>query len=147
MKEQIQKHRFYKTKQGSWFIDLPDWRGAPGELQMVAGADTLLDKLSEGKGEVFLEVSLSPQPNFETLQRIETKEWGGADYKLETYKNKPVNKEIWLCDVAKYVFDDFPTFIYFKKLSVNRVGKTNRNMQNVFILTVFPAFFLIILNS
>ena len=26
-----------------WYIDLPDWTGTKGELEMVAGADTLLD--------------------------------------------------------------------------------------------------------
>lgn len=83
---------------------------------MVAGADTLLDELSNGKDEVFLEVSLTPQENFETLQRIEIKGWGGADYKLETYKNKPVKRQIWLCNVTKYVFNDFPKLIYFKKM-------------------------------
>ena len=57
MKGQIQKHRFYRTNNGSWFIDLTDWTGPIGELQMVAGADTLPDELSDGKNEVFLEVS------------------------------------------------------------------------------------------
>ncbi len=37
MKGQIQKHRFSRTNNGSWFIDLPDWTGPIGELQMVAG--------------------------------------------------------------------------------------------------------------
>ena len=38
-------YRFNK-EDGKWYIDLPDWTGTKGELQMVGGADTLLDHLS-----------------------------------------------------------------------------------------------------
>ena len=35
-----------------WYIDLPDWTGTKGELEMVAGADTLLDELDLDKDNV-----------------------------------------------------------------------------------------------
>ena len=36
---------FVKEANGNWYIDLPQWQGAHGNLQMVAGADKLLDGL------------------------------------------------------------------------------------------------------
>jgi hypothetical protein len=116
LKKEIQKHRFYKTTEGTWYIDLPDWRGSKGELQMVAGADTLLDEISDGKDDVTLEVSISPQPGFDIMQKVDNKMWGGADYKLILYHNHAVEKELWLCDVTTFVFNDFPDYIYFKKI-------------------------------
>jgi hypothetical protein len=72
-KKDVQKHRFYKTPEGTWYIDLPDWTGSKAELQMVAGADTLLDEISDGKDEVTLEVSISPQPGFDIIQKVDNK--------------------------------------------------------------------------
>ena len=40
------KNYTFNKENGSWYIDLPNWEGTKAELQMVAGADTLLDKLS-----------------------------------------------------------------------------------------------------
>jgi hypothetical protein len=40
------KNYKFNKEQGCWYIDLPNWAGTKGELQMVAGADTLLDHLS-----------------------------------------------------------------------------------------------------
>ena len=40
------KNYTFNKEQGCWYIDLPDWTGTKAELQMVAGADTLLDHLS-----------------------------------------------------------------------------------------------------
>ena len=36
---------FVKEKSGRWYIDLPEWEGAHANLEMVAGADLLLDHL------------------------------------------------------------------------------------------------------
>jgi hypothetical protein len=33
--------RFYKTGDGKWYIDLPEWDGSIDDLQMVDGADTM----------------------------------------------------------------------------------------------------------
>jgi hypothetical protein len=40
---------------------------------MVAGADTLLDEISDGKDDVTLEVSISPQPGFDIIQKVNNK--------------------------------------------------------------------------
>ena len=45
------KNYTFNKEQGCWYIDLPNWEGTKGELQMVGGADTLLDRLSNnGRG-------------------------------------------------------------------------------------------------
>ena len=36
---------FVKEETERWYIDLPEWEGAHANLQMVAGADLLLDHL------------------------------------------------------------------------------------------------------
>ena len=42
--------RFYRDDIG-WFVDLPEWEGERWELQMVMGADSFLDVLSQGENE------------------------------------------------------------------------------------------------
>jgi hypothetical protein len=38
--------RFYRTTEDRWYIDLPEWKGSIADLEMIEGADTMLDKLS-----------------------------------------------------------------------------------------------------
>jgi len=96
-----------------WYIDLPDWTGTKGELEMVAGADTLLDVLDLDKDNV---VNLT----------VSTERFQGASIKLSkllncfggaTYltRSSNFNKPVWLCAVTKYVFDgQLPKRIYVK---------------------------------
>jgi len=37
---------FYKETTGEWYIDLPDYPGPKEDLQMVLGADKMLDPIS-----------------------------------------------------------------------------------------------------
>ena len=46
----IKDFRFYKEVTGRWYVDLPEWEGAKDDLEMVAGADTFLEILSQGEG-------------------------------------------------------------------------------------------------
>lgn len=132
----MKKLKFYKTEDGLWFVDLPEWEGEHERLQMVAGADTFLDLLSEGGKEVTLAVSTEPfsgasllkkaQPNFIEMGRFlnENLEYAiseGQIYELEEINSKMKMigasnppKFIWLCDVTCFVFDGaFPDKIYF----------------------------------
>jgi len=102
-------YRFNK-EEGRWYIDLPNWTGGKAALEMVAGADTLLDKLSNN-GETVL-ISLSTEDKcpegYETLKRIVKTPPNGCMYHLGI-------KPVWLCDVTKFVFDGiFPKRIHFK---------------------------------
>jgi hypothetical protein len=111
----VNQHKFYKTE-GRWYIDLPNYPGPQADLEMVCGADTMLDIMSEGKESVNILVSENYQPDFSTLTKLEKNDIGsGAYYLLKIYEGKSVNMEMWLCDVTKFVFGDFPTGIFIKK--------------------------------
>ena len=101
-------YRFNK-EDGKWYIDLPNWTGTKGELQMVGGADTLLDNLSNNGETVTLELSTDKEcpKGFETLKRIVRTPPNGCLYHLGL-------SPVWLCDVTKFVFDGvFPKRIHF----------------------------------
>jgi hypothetical protein len=120
-------YRFIKENDGTWFIDLPQYPGPKEDLQMVLGADLLLDDLAsgnlkhrvDGKVELWLELSSmyitdgdvlikDDKMNFvpkELKQYVE--ELGGAFY----HKSQ---KSIWLCNVTEFVFGKFPSQIWFK---------------------------------
>ena len=101
-------YRFNK-EDGKWYIDLPDWTGTKGELQMVGGADTLLDHLSNNGDTVLVELSTDKEcpEGFETLKKIVRTPPNGCIYHLGL-------SPVWLCDVTKFVFDGvFPKRIHF----------------------------------
>ena len=114
----MRSYRFYK-RNDSWFIDLPDWEGANWELEMVMGADTFLDILSQGEHEVFVTLSKNHFEGSDTLHyecqaMLEDTDFGsGAWYFLNEYKGTPYSLRLWLCDVTKFVFGEFPVKIYF----------------------------------
>ena len=111
--------RFYRDSEG-WFVDLPEWKGAKWELEMVSGADTFLDILSQGESEVHITLSKTPFENanilhFQEIGRLEGPELGaGAWYFLQDYNGIDYTLMMWLCDVTLFVFDEFPNKIYFK---------------------------------
>ena len=115
----MKSYRFYKDEYG-WFIDLPEWEGNKSDLQMVAGADVFCDLLSQGENEVVITLSTEPfdgcdQLDLLYLGRLEGPELGeGAWYGLEQYADTEFHTTMWLCDVTKHVFGDFPKQIYFK---------------------------------
>ncbi len=113
--------RFYKDEIG-WFVDLPEWTGEKWELQMVAGADLFLEMINSGDDEYQVYLTLSDEPfensdvlELDCLGRIEGFEMGeGAWYQMVTYKGIEFDYTFWLCNVAKFVFGDFPKFIYYR---------------------------------
>jgi hypothetical protein len=106
-------NRFYKEKDGNWYIDLPEWSGHKADLQMVAGADILLNRLSKDTNEVTLRFSQDWFPGSRSLylvkQRDEKGE-GGADYIFEGTLN------VWLCSVTLFVLGEYPPVIFFKSM-------------------------------
>lgn len=111
----MKRLKFYKENDGTWFVDLPDWEGSLADLQMVYGADTMLDIFAEGEKEVMLLLS---EKHFEHSDVLEFKNLAedlgnGAYYKLENYKGININHDIWLCDVTLFVFHGhFPKQIF-----------------------------------
>lgn len=118
---QVNTYRFYREENGNWYVDLPEWTGAKAELQMVAGADTMLELIGEKKPEVLLDIALESFPNSSELKlvRLEDIEIGGGHYILNAYpeiSSTPLQHELWLCDVTKFVFDgQMPEKLFIKK--------------------------------
>lgn len=110
-------YRFYKYGIfENWYVDLPEWKGSLGDLQMVLGADTMLDILSNNGNEVWLEFSTKRFIGSSCLRLMgkDPRTDEGMVYNLKTYKGRKLNLDMWLCDVTKFVFGDFPEKIYIK---------------------------------
>lgn len=107
--------KFVKDKKNDWYIDLPEWKGRKSALQMVSGADTLLDYMSEGKRNISIYAEEEYFEGAECLTFIEKCWFNGAYYKIDTYGKNELNLTLWLCNVTKVVLGDFPSKIYFSK--------------------------------
>lgn len=110
----------FEKDMGFWYAVLPEWKGDRADLQMVAGADSWLDILCEGEWDVWMTISDKPFNGAEELTLIgfgllEGPELGeGAWYLAKTYLGLDFDLKMWLCDVTKFVFGDFPKTIYYK---------------------------------
>ena len=105
----IKNYSFYKTESGAWYIDLPDYPGEIADLQMVAGADVMLDFFADDKETVELTISLDEELDY-ALDYIYEPEGGGAWYVLDIPNGQ---HNMWLCDVTSWLFDGFPKVINF----------------------------------
>lgn len=103
----------FKKEDGKWFIVLPEWKDNPDDLQMVNGADTLLDILSHQQLEVTLKVWLSkPDTSCVSISKI-AQDGQGATYQVSDCAD--YDGTVWLCNVAKFIFLGFhPQQIYFQ---------------------------------
>lgn len=112
----MKRFRFYKEN-NKWFVDLPNYECEQSDLEMVMGADKMLDIISEGDNDVWLYVSKKYFNNFDKLIFIglATDIGDGAYYIFKKYKGIELNLDIWLCDVTKFVFGFFPKEIYILK--------------------------------
>ena len=110
----------FKKEGRDWYIDLPEYienGGSKGDLQMVEGADTMLDVISEGANEVSLTLDRAPFSGSDKLTLTERCDpyIGGGYYLLQSFEGKEFNKTMWLCAVTEYVFGDLPEQIYIKR--------------------------------
>lgn len=114
--------KFVKETNGDWFIDLPEWPGDRSALQMVLGADTLLDIMAQGHNEILVHFSSEGFPGANVMSWLQNghpsyEESGGAMYNVEEYQGINYNFDLWLCDVTIFVFNEFPPHIYFSCLT------------------------------
>ena len=121
------KVSFTKEENGRWYVDFPNWPLSHDNLEMVAGADDLLDLLNKGTNHVTLQVSTKPLAKFDSIKTIELKKvhsalTKGAFYTVETplegweKPNSIRRKQLWLCPVTLTVLGHYPQNIYFRKL-------------------------------
>ena len=110
----MKRLKFYKESDNRWYVDLPEWTGSKAELEMVAGADSMLEYMAEGEGQVWLVLSEQEFENADKLEflHLANEIENGAFYKLDKYRGIEIGLEMWLCDVTKFVFGDFPKTIF-----------------------------------
>jgi hypothetical protein len=116
MNQTIRTFNFEKEKTGRWYIVLPEWTGAKSELEMVQGADKMLDYVGEGANEITL--ALNEQPFFGATPLTlydDNLPVGGGMYLLNKYEGVELNQQLWLCEVTTHVFGRLPEVIYFKR--------------------------------
>lgn len=118
--------KFYKDTDNKWYADVPTWKGEKWELEMVCGADTMLEIAAQGEAEVHIMLStqdfrndmddpqaILPGVKIDTLTKIkDTPDIGGALYLMKEYKGIEYNLEVWLCHVTEFVFGELPETIY-----------------------------------
>lgn len=108
--------RFYKEKSKYWYADIPEWTGRKSALQMVSGADKLLDCIAKDRTEIYLHYSEDKIENADCLVFHKKSWFNGANYKLKKCGDEEVKMKVWLCNVTKFVMGDFPKKIYFKEV-------------------------------
>lgn len=98
-----------------WYVELPEWEGSFDDLEMVNGADTLLEILSQrlGRNSLTFEIWLyEPDTPCGMLRKI-MQDWDGATYQVENCMY--YDGTAWLCNVTKFVFGGYhPDTIYFR---------------------------------
>jgi hypothetical protein len=115
-KKEEQVLTFVKEDNGNWYIDLPQWKGSHGNLQMVGGADDLLDFMGTNPVTVSC-ISSTEDKEIPGYFKLRRGEWGltqGAFYQVEGLEG--FEQEIWICPVTLYVLGKYPEFIYLKQL-------------------------------
>jgi hypothetical protein len=127
--------RFYQEEDGRWYIDLPEFiesgLGDKANLEMVAGADTLMSKLAQGKSEITLKFQDTKFEGYEIelirssdsfygvddIDDIELDAGGWYHYydKRKWYELKGDKHILWLCPVTLYLFNNtYPKNIFIQ---------------------------------
>jgi hypothetical protein len=117
----MKKYRFYKNEV-EWYADLPEYLeqgGSTGDLQMVEGADKMLDLMSEGETEVTVTIATE---NFDGADELILNEKcdpikGGGYYLMPRFEGKQINLTMWLCQVTEFVFGEIPSLLFIKRES------------------------------
>ena len=116
----MQQHRF--LREGTeWFIDLPAYLeggGQKADLQMVAGADVMLNVIAGTDSKVELQMDTQPFAGADELILTEQCDpvLGGGYYHLRMFEGREVVQDMWLCEVTRFVFNDIPPQIFIKRV-------------------------------
>jgi hypothetical protein len=106
--------RFYRDKNTRWYAAIPEYPGPKEDLEMVLGADDLLDRLSFYGDALTVRVSEQPFEDALHLERHHPDEHIGSGADYWDHKNK---SSLWLCDVTKYVYGGrFPEHLYVQRV-------------------------------
>lgn len=98
---------------GRWFVDFEPWDyDRIMDLQMVDGADTMLDELTIDNRTVTIDVLLNDETPEVILSKYKEDETG-AYYHIQSDKYDIKTQDLWLCNVCKEVFGEHPDTIDF----------------------------------
>ena len=113
----MRKFDFYKAEDDCWYVDLPEWEGNKAELEMVLGADKMLDYLSKGAQKISLNISEARFKKADILYKLRDDAGvGGAWYLLKKVNQVEINQELWLCEVTRFVFGTMPERIFIGRV-------------------------------
>lgn len=104
---------------GKWYAVVPEWTGDKADLQMVCGADTLLDMINMSLGEpntINLDIYVDDEFSIDIFEGSFKliKEGGdeGGGWYIGRYKDQVV-PELWLCEVLRFIFNKIPIKINY----------------------------------
>ncbi len=105
---------FEKWEDGRWFVVLPDYDGDQEDLEMVDGADKLLEHLITDGMYVNVDVTLEGNEICPIMLELVAHDEIGGTYHTDNLRN--FKEDIWLCNVVHYLFGEHPERIYFRLL-------------------------------
>ncbi len=109
----MRKFTFEKEESNRWFVILPEWDADKESLEMVLGADTFLDEISNYGDRVTLLIDTEKQDGWQTLDKIMFDEsTQGAYYSTDGSLKV---QTIWLCEVLEYIYNEYPQTLYYQK--------------------------------
>ena len=82
------------------------------DLEMVDGADTFLDFLTEDGLYVTVDVNLEDSGDDSIILRLVAHDEIGGTYQVENLSE--FKHDVWLCNVVHFIFGEHPDVIYFK---------------------------------
>lgn len=100
---------FEKDPNNRWYAILPEWEGERWELEMVMGADDMLEILSQGESPISLILSTDEFEGYKYKLTYKNYFDGGAYYYLQGEFFEFV---VWLCHVTEFVFGELPKELY-----------------------------------
>ncbi len=88
-----------------------------GDLQMVDGADKMLDMMADNKTSVVLIISEKKFDGADNLVLTEKFDpvIGGGNHLMKTFKGQEINKMTWLCQVTEFVFGKISEQIFVRQ--------------------------------
>jgi hypothetical protein len=115
----MKTYKFLRTGK-EWYVDLPEYieqGGSIGDLQMVEGADKMLDMMAEKEDVVFLSIAKEPFDGADMLALIEKCDpyIGGGYYFMKQYQGQEIDQTMWLCQVTEFALGDIPQQIFVRK--------------------------------
>ena len=104
---------FEKWEDGRWFVVMPEYDGDQEDLEMVDGADDLLDFLTTDGLYVSIEFTEEDDPDFPYILELVAHDSIGGTYRVINLPG--FEKDIWLCNVVHEVFGEHPELIRFRE--------------------------------